>query len=84
VTTATGDGKIGFVSVEDIARAVTGFLISPRSKELGTERIVVGPELLSFDDVCIVMYLILSLVAHASIPLGHNDIHFCSRKRGHP
>jgi len=44
------NGKIPFVSIEDIAQAAHDAIVNPES--LGTnEPILIGPELLSYDEV---------------------------------
>lgn len=49
VCTATGNGMIPFVSTEDIARVAKHLLTD--DKPHNTEYVVLGPELLSYDDV---------------------------------
>ncbi|KAJ7590707.1 hypothetical protein C8J56DRAFT_933651 [Mycena floridula] len=49
ITTATGDGKLGFVSPEDIADVAVEALTDQVSHN--TDHIIVGPELLSFGDI---------------------------------
>jgi hypothetical protein len=46
---AAGDGKIGFISDEDIAEI--GVELITAAKMGGVERIIIGPELLSYEDV---------------------------------
>lgn len=49
IVTATGDGKIPWISSEDIARAAFNELISEKSSN--KEYYVLGPELYSFNEV---------------------------------
>ncbi|KAF9018147.1 NAD(P)-binding protein [Hymenopellis radicata] len=49
IVTASEDGKIGFVSVDDIADLAFDALT--RAKSYNTDKILVGPELLSYEDV---------------------------------
>lgn len=49
IITATGDGKLGFVSTEDIADVAVSALTDEKSHN--TYHIIVGPELLSYSDV---------------------------------
>ena len=49
ICSATGNGTIPFVSAEDIARVAKHLLTD--DKPHNTEYVVLGPELLSYDDV---------------------------------
>ncbi|KAF8907532.1 hypothetical protein CPB85DRAFT_836591 [Mucidula mucida] len=49
IVTASGDGKIGFISADDIADLAFDALT--RAESYNTDKIIVGPELLSYDDV---------------------------------
>lgn len=49
VRSATGNGKIPFVAAEDIARVAKHLLVD--DKPHNTDYVVLGPELLSYDDV---------------------------------
>lgn len=49
VYSATGNGKVPFVSTEDIARVAQRLLLD--EKPHNTDYVVLGPELLSYDDV---------------------------------
>ncbi|KAF7327081.1 NAD(P)-binding protein [Mycena kentingensis (nom. inval.)] len=49
VVSATEDGRIGFVSTEDIAEVAFHALVDPEIKH--KEPIIVGPELLSYDQI---------------------------------
>lgn len=49
VVTATGDGKLPFVAAEDIAAVAARALTD--EKPHNTEHIVLGPELLRYQDV---------------------------------
>ena len=49
LTSATGKGRVGFISEDDIADVAIDLLTA--SKLGGAEPIIVGPELLSYDDV---------------------------------
>ena len=56
VYSAIGNGKIPFVSTEDIARVAQCLLLD--EKPHNTDYIILGPELLSHDDVsCSFLYL---------------------------
>ena len=46
------DGRVAFVSVDDIAKAALDALLDKKS--WNTDRYVVGPELLSYDEVRVV------------------------------
>lgn len=49
IYSATGDGKVPFVSADDIAAAAVSALTNPDPPN--TEYLVLGPELLSYRDV---------------------------------
>ena len=49
LVTATGEGKVGLVAEDDIADVAVELLTAPKLG--GAERVIVGPELLSFDEV---------------------------------
>lgn len=49
VYTAAGAGKLPFVSADDIARV--GFHALTNAKPHNTDHLILGPELLSYDDV---------------------------------
>jgi festuclavine dehydrogenase len=49
MATAAGDGRIPFVSVDDIAEVAFKALTDEKSPN--TERIIVGPELYNYDEV---------------------------------
>ena len=46
------DGRVAFVSVDDIAKAALDALLDKKSRN--TDRYIVGPELLSYDEVRVV------------------------------
>ena len=48
------DGRVAFVSVDDIAKAALDALLDKKS--WNTDRYVVGPELLSYDEVRVVIF----------------------------
>ena len=48
IFSATGDGKIPFVSAEDIARVAQRLLTD--EKPHNTDYVILGPELLSYDE----------------------------------
>ncbi len=50
IVSASGDGKVGFVSADDIADVAVSALTDEKSHN--TDHIITGPELLSYDDVC--------------------------------
>lgn len=50
VTTATGDGRIGFVDTEDIAAVATHALLQEDSPN--SALVITGPEALSYTEVC--------------------------------
>lgn len=47
---STGNGKMGFVAVDDIAAAALALLAS-KSKLNGDAHLIIGPELLTHDEV---------------------------------
>lgn len=49
IYSAAGDGRIPWVSVEDIA--AVGFRALTDKKSMDTDPVILGPELLSYDDV---------------------------------
>lgn len=49
IITASGDGKLGFISADDIADLAVQALTDEKSHN--TDHIIVGPDLLSYDDV---------------------------------
>ena len=49
IVTATGDGKVSFVSADDVAMIAYGALTDEVPHN--TDHILLGPELLSYDDV---------------------------------
>lgn len=51
IYSATGDGKIPWISADDIAAVAVQALTMPEPPN--TEFLVLGPELLSYDDVCL-------------------------------
>ncbi len=50
IITSSQDGKIGFISADDIADLAFDALT--RAESYNTDKILVGPELLSYNDVC--------------------------------
>lgn len=55
ISTCTGDGKVGFISSDDIADVAVNALTNPISPN--TDHIIVGPELLSYDQVSLCQHL---------------------------
>ncbi|MBB5922954.1 uncharacterized protein YbjT (DUF2867 family) [Actinoalloteichus hoggarensis] len=53
ITTATGDGRVGFIDADDIARVAVETLLSP--VPWNTDLVLTGPEALSYDDVAAVL-----------------------------
>jgi len=53
LTTATGNGRVGFVDAYDIARVAVDALLAPTP--LNTDLILTGPEALSYDDVAAIL-----------------------------
>ena len=49
IRSATGDGRVGFVDAEDIAAVAVEALLAPATAS--GERVLTGPEALSYDDV---------------------------------
>ena len=49
IVTATGDGRVPFVSAEDIADVAYRALVDERSHD--TDHLILGPELFSYDEV---------------------------------
>ena len=69
VYSATGNGKVPFVSTEDIARVAQRLLLD--EKPHNADYIVLGPELLSYDDVsCNFPYL---MHRHTGSRSSHHD-----------
>ncbi len=54
ICTACGNGKVSFVSVTDIAAVAFRALVDEKSHN--TDHVVVGPELLTYDDVCYLLF----------------------------
>ena len=50
IVSAAKDGKIPFVSVDDIAEVAFKALVDEKSHN--TDYVVVGPELFTYDEVC--------------------------------
>lgn len=46
------DGRLAFVSVDDIAKAASDALLDEKS--WNSDRYILGPELLSYGEVCVV------------------------------
>ncbi|KAL0580563.1 hypothetical protein V5O48_001475 [Marasmius crinis-equi] len=59
IISAAGDGKYGWVSVEDIAEAAFCAIVDP-SEELYGEYLITGPELLNLDEVAVLLSEALS------------------------
>ncbi|PBK68087.1 NAD(P)-binding protein [Armillaria solidipes] len=57
IVSASGDGKIGFVSADDIADVAVSALTDEKSHN--TDHIITGPELLSYDDVAAIFTEVL-------------------------
>ena len=53
IYSATGEGRIPWVSAEDVAAVAVRALTDRRAPN--TEYLVLGPELLSYDEVCSVL-----------------------------
>jgi len=53
ITTATRNGRVGFVDAHDIARVAVEALLAPAP--LNTDLILTGPEALSYDDVAAIL-----------------------------
>ncbi|KAI0848997.1 putative ergot alkaloid A [Daldinia vernicosa] len=53
IYSATGDGKLPFVSADDIARV--GFCALTGEKIQNTEHIIVGPDLITYDDIATIL-----------------------------
>lgn len=71
---ATGDGKIPFVSANDIARV--GFRALTDEKSHNTDHVILGPDLLSYDQVGYLPYP--STTFEANQALGRGNSYFCS------
>ena len=52
IRSVTKDGRIAFVSVDDIAKAASDALLDEKS--WNGDRYILGPELLSYDEVRVV------------------------------
>jgi festuclavine dehydrogenase len=50
IITATGEGRLPFVSAEDIAAVAFRALVDEKSHD--TDHLILGPELFSYDEVC--------------------------------
>ncbi|KAK0209989.1 hypothetical protein DFS33DRAFT_1289716 [Desarmillaria ectypa] len=57
IVSASGDGKIGFISADDIADLAVSALTDEKSHN--TDHILTGPELLSYDDVAAIFTEVL-------------------------
>jgi festuclavine dehydrogenase len=67
-SSATGDGKLGFVSSDDVIDHAAIALLDERS--CNTDHVIVGPQLLSFDDVSKIMSKVLGhKVVHESLSM---------------
>ena len=62
ILTATGEGRVPFVSAEDIADVAYRALVDERSHD--TDHLILGPELFCYDEVC--YSLLVSLVLDCS------------------
>ncbi len=66
ITTATGDGRVGFVDVDDIARVAAHLLLADRLPE--QDLILTGPEALGYDDVAALLTELLGRpIVHRAI-----------------
>ncbi|PBK97767.1 NAD(P)-binding protein [Armillaria gallica] len=69
IITASADGKLGFVSADDIADLTFEALTDAKSHN--TDHILTGPELLSYDDVAQILTDILGRkITHTRISVG--------------
>lgn len=70
--TATGTAKLGFVAEDDIADAAAEILTTPKLG--GTERLIVGPELLSYDEVAEQLSQVLGRkITHRSVSVEERN-----------
>lgn len=53
VVSATGDGRVGFVAVDDIAAVAVRALLDPEPHD--TDHVITGPEALTYDEVAAVV-----------------------------
>ena len=60
IYTACGDAKISFVSAADVAAVAFRALTDEKSHN--TDHVIVGPELLTYDDVGLLLKMLLSLM----------------------
>jgi hypothetical protein len=60
ITTSVGDAKIPFVSSDDIADVIVDVLTTEDQAKLNREYVIVGPELLTYDEVEFI-FVILAL-----------------------
>lgn len=70
IVTASEDGKMGFISADDIAEVIADALLVEKS--YNTDFIIVGPELLSYDQVCFSFSFSFSF--SSSMATGRRDI----------
>ncbi|KAI1214328.1 putative ergot alkaloid A [Annulohypoxylon truncatum] len=69
IYSATGDGKIPFVSADDIARVAFRALTDQTSRN--TDHIILGPELLTYDNVATVLTSVLRRkITHVNLSKG--------------
>ncbi|OJD15146.1 hypothetical protein AJ78_04571 [Emergomyces pasteurianus Ep9510] len=74
IYSATGEGRVPFISADDIARVAFRALTDARPHN--TEHIILGPELLSYDDVAEILSSILaSKITHVKL----SEAEFASR-----
>ncbi len=71
IISASADGKVGFISADDIADLAVSALTDEKSHN--TDHIITGPELLTYDDVRAIFYLCIppELIVEA----GSCDLH---------
>ncbi|KAK0475039.1 hypothetical protein EDD18DRAFT_1298468 [Armillaria luteobubalina] len=68
IFSGSADGKIGFISADDIADLAVSALTDEKSHN--TDPILTGPELLSYDDVAAIFtYVLGRKITHTRIPL---------------
>lgn len=71
IYSATQDGKIPFVSAEDIAAVAYRALVD--EKPHNTDHVILGPELLSYDDVSSIDIVLLDIRGDS-----YSRLHMCA------
>lgn len=68
LVSAAGTGKIGFISEEDIADIAVDLLVAPKLG--GIEKVIVGPDLVSFDEAAAMLTQVLGRkISHRKVSI---------------